>query len=413
MPGVYPRYSKKTGELLHYVIWWKDEKDERCREKGPRDKAAAKRIAHHRQNRVELIKEGIIDPREEAFAGYARQPAIEILDEYIATRVQVTKRRRRDIRSHMGRIFHLGGIAALGELKKDRVEKALALIIGEGAAPATYNRYRAIARAFSKWCWEADRLRSDPLKAILALNEEASPTFTRRTIGVDELARLIRVTAGDPGDPRLPRKADGPTRALVYRLAVATGLRHNEIRMLKVGRLDLGSRPAVLVEAGQAKNRRSAWQPIPESLARDLRAYVAEKPANKPLFVLPRHGAAMIRKDLKLAGIPFEDEQGRRFDFHCLRSELATLADAQGVPLGISQKLMRHSTPTLTARYTRHGDEALVRAVESLPIPLQDGSLARQPDDPGGEADCPDIPEEIRAVIQALVAAGKKMRPGG
>ena len=41
----------------------------------------------------------------------------------------------------------------------------------------------------------------------------------------------------------------------------------------------------------------------------------------------------MVRKDLEAAGIPYRDASGLVFDFHSLRCEMATLADAAGVRL--------------------------------------------------------------------------------
>ena len=51
----------------------------------------------------------------------------------------------------------------------------------------------------------------------------------------------------------------------------------------------------------------------------------------------------MLRPDLERAGIPFRDAGGLVFDFHALRCQCATLADAAGVTPRVVQKLMRHS----------------------------------------------------------------------
>jgi site-specific recombinase XerC len=52
---------------------------------------------------------------------------------------------------------------------------------------------------------------------------------------------------------------------------------------------------------------------------------------------------------LARAGIPYRDGTGRVFDFHALRCYYAVELLLSGVPLVAVQKLMRHSTPTLTA----------------------------------------------------------------
>ena len=50
---------------------------------------------------------------------------------------------------------------------------------------------------------------------------------------------------------------------------------------------------------------------------------------------------------------PTATPPGRVFDFHSLRCELATLADAAGVSPRVVQRLMRHSKLEMTGRYTR------------------------------------------------------------
>ena len=63
----------------------------------------------------------------------------------------------------------------------------------------------------------------------------------------------------------------------------------------------------------------------------------------------------MLRVDLEAAGIPYRDHEDLVFDFHSLRRETVTLADAVGVTPHVTRKMMRHSTLELTARYTRPG----------------------------------------------------------
>ena len=64
------------------------------------------------------------------------------------------------------------------------------------------------------------------------------------------------------------------------------------------------------------------------------------------------------------------------FDFHSLRCELATLADAAGVSPRVVQKMMRHSTLELTGRYTRPRAVDIEAAAGMMP------SLRPKADDP-------------------------------
>jgi hypothetical protein len=78
--------------------------------------------------------------------------------------------------------------------------------------------------------------------------------------------------------------------------------------------------------------------------------------------------AAMLRADLKAAGIVYRDENGRVADFHCLRHSFITNLASGGIHPKVAQTLARHSTIGLTMdRYTHQyaGDE--VAALDVLP----------------------------------------------
>ncbi|MGL4422908.1 MAG: tyrosine-type recombinase/integrase, partial [Gemmataceae bacterium] len=65
--------------------------------------------------------------------------------------------------------------------------------------------------------------------------------------------------------------------------------------------------------------------------------------------------AEMLRGDLEAAGIAYATEgpDGPEYaDFHALRHTYITNLRANGVDLRTAQDLARHSTPTLTARYS-------------------------------------------------------------
>ncbi len=75
-----------------------------------------------------------------------------------------------------------------------------------------------------------------------------------------------------------------------------------------------------------------------------------------------------FRRDLAAAGIVYETDLGFA-DFHSLRVTFATLLARAGVPLAMAQRLMRHSTPTLTANvYTKIELHDAAAAVARLPI---------------------------------------------
>jgi hypothetical protein len=124
----------------------------------------------------------------------------------------------------------------------------------------------------------------------------------------------------------------------------------------------------VTIPAAYTKNGEAATLPNSDELLADLRRYVADKPAREPIFALrPGKGAKMLRHDLSGAKIPYRDAGGLVFDFHSLRCELATQADAAGISPRVVQRMMRHSTHELTGRYTRPRVADIEAAASKLP----------------------------------------------
>jgi integrase len=77
--------------------------------------------------------------------------------------------------------------------------------------------------------------------------------------------------------------------------------------------------------------------------------------------------ADVLKKDLAEAGIPYEDELGRVFDFHSLRGQCATLLAKRGVHPKIAQSILRHSDINLTMNvYTRTDQAQKTSAVTGL-----------------------------------------------
>ena len=137
------------------------------------------------------------------------------------------------------------------------------------------------------------------------------------------------------------------------------------------------------VAAGFTKNGDPATLPLSADLAEDLKRFVAGARPGEPVFRLnDDRGAAMLRADLARAGIPYRDAAGLVYDFHALRCQLATNADAAGISPRVVQRLMRHSMLELTGRYTRSRAVEVELAALSLPSlkpsPLLEGDSGEQ-----------------------------------
>ena len=196
---------------------------------------------------------------------------------------------------------------------------------------------------------------------LTGYNAKEDRRHDRRTVSLDELTRLIEVA--DRGAAF--QAMTGSARALCYRLAASTGLRYSEIASIRqrpsTGKAPASAWPPLTRRTGEAE------LPLPNDLADELRLYVATLATDSPVFPLPAKGAEMLRADLEAAGIPYCDASGLFFDFHGLRCQMATLADAAGISPRVVQRLMRHSSLELTGRYTKPRAVDIDAAARSLP----------------------------------------------
>jgi hypothetical protein len=145
----------------------------------------------------------------------------------------------------------------------------------------------------------------------------------------------------------------------------------------------------VTVKAAYSKRRRDDVQPIRRDLAEALRPWLADKPADAPVFQIPDKRPPMLRADLRRArahwirstndralrrerrGSDFlreVDREGRVVDFHALRSTYITMLVKGGATMKEAQDLARHSDPKLTLNvYTMLNAHDLAGALGRLP----------------------------------------------
>ena len=179
----------------------------------------------------------------------------------------------------------------------------------------------------------------------------------------DEL-RLLLKTAHDR---RKRFGMTGPARAMLYQLAVETGLRANELRSLKISSFDFDNY-IIKVDAGSTKNKKQAILPLKKDTAKILQQFFGEKSSDSVAFKVPEKTADMLKEDLEAASIPYIDAEGNYADFHALRHTTGSWLAASGVHPKIAQVIMRHSDINLTmSRYTHvfQGQES--EAIANLP----------------------------------------------
>lgn len=326
-----------------------------------------------------------------AFADHPTRP----IGEHVAEWVQSLRAGDRSedrieaLQSRVEKLIALAGWTMLIEVSPDSAELALRQLIDNGLSVQTRNHYLAAAKQFIRWAWTRGRMPSHPLLSVKPLATHGRLRRERRCPTDDEIARLFGYLASNPEPPKSSRgpRADAALRpahrALLYRVAMATGFRLSELRSLERSGIDLDA-GTITVRAGYSKRRRTDTQHVPGWLVAELRAWLD---AGGELFAaLPRGKASakMLQRDLAGAGIPYKVEGPDGplyFDFHALRHHYIThAASIPGIDIKTLLELTRHSTPELTLRvYAKARTERVRAAVEQIPPP---GELTGEPSQP-------------------------------
>jgi integrase len=273
--------------------------------------------------------------------------------------------------SKLRRVFEGCDIMTLADVDVGKIGAWLVQRQRAGMCSArTREQFIECIKAFGNWLERVARL--VPRSPFAALSKKGiraaeNPARPRDALTEEEVSILLRYTAQSHS---VLLGMDGRQRALLYELALATGLRRNEIASLTPASFFLSeSVPFVIVESQHTKNRMRAELPIKKQLAEKLQQWLVGKQGGEILFPIRyKETAAMLQLDCERAGIHTQGRPGgRRIDFHSLRLTFATSLGREGVALVLTQKLLRHSTPALTANvYTRLEIQELAQAVERL-----------------------------------------------
>jgi integrase/recombinase XerD len=337
-----------------YVIFYTDETGRRRKKIGATDKAVTQRMAAKLENDVALRKQGLIDPTAERYANQERKPIRGHLDDFIKT-LEAARRNAKHVRStrtYIERVVVQTGAMRLSDLTASAVMLALSRIAKDEELSARgVNAHATAIKSFARWAWRDGRSRAYELATIGRLNEEADRRYVRRPLSDDELRLLIRATRSTPEW----RGMSGVDRSWFYVLGAVTGFRRSELGALRPEDFALnGPTPVVRLGGEFTKNGKPAEQPLPPTLADELRSWLAGKAPMRPVFTLPEKTGQMLHADLRRCGIEPVDGEGRVVDTHSLRHGYISALARSGVPVKVVQTLARHSDPKLTLGIYSH-----------------------------------------------------------
>lgn len=143
-------------------------------------------------------------------------------------------------------------------------------------------------------------------------------------------------------------------------LSLTTGLRKNDIEILRVSDIDFEINA---INTRSKKTRKSMlFRPLPSKITNHLAAYVDNLPAGQINLFPDTHTHKKWKAIRKRAGLPDLRYQDLRVTFSSL------LAEA-GASTSVRQRLLEHSSPQITEDYyTKVQDPVLRNAVNKLPV---------------------------------------------
>jgi len=380
-------YRRKKGGC--YYITYKVRPGVRKTVKGCKDRAATEALARKLEADAMLRREGVIDTRAEKLARSESLP----LKDHLADFENVMRARGvtpKHLATTLGCIHMISDACCFQrpvDLDPARVSAYVADLRRRGTGARTVNARLTAFKAFTRWLFRTERMRTDPMMQVAKLNARTDRRRERRALADDEVVRLLHAAERGPAFRRLT----GPDRAVLYRLAVETGLRKGEIASLTPASFSLRDPEAatVAVAAAYSKHRRDDVVPLRADLAGVMAAFIAGKPTDGRLFRLPDKPADMLKADLRRARawwirevrdpaerrrrrassfLTSRDESGRVVDFHALRHTFITRLARSGVTPAVAKSLARHSTIMLTMDHYTHtliSDERA--ALDTLP----------------------------------------------
>jgi integrase len=259
-------------------------------------------------------------------------------------------------------IFTDCGFRMWGDIDANAVYIHLGDMRGAGIGQRTFNCYLKSCKQFCKWMIKEQRATAPSPLEHLSCIKQTEKRRQRRAITVKEVRRLLETTQAAPERYGL----SGAERALLYRLAIESGLRASELRSLTKSSFDFKG-CTVTLQAAYSKRKRQDVLPLRPDTAAEIEKMLAQKLPTAQAFGVPDKPADMLKDDLKNAKIDYIAD-GKFFDFHSLRHETGTLLAASGVDVKTAQSLMRHSDVNLTMSiYTHTLRDAESKAVAKLP----------------------------------------------
>jgi integrase len=279
----------------------------------------------------------------DVFTGIAIVGWMQMAEEYRESkRVQgVTEATLYEIALTLWHFERLVGKCNSKQIAQNSIDKFI-LQRGTEIKQSTLNKDIRNLRTFINWCRE-NRYLNGKLK-IRELKEDERPV---KSLDVSQVRKILSATESYPG---------------IYMrilLALGTGLRRGDIEAIKVNDIDFVEGR---ITTNSRKTRKTmASRPAPPRIVKELKVYV-ERLCRDQKFLFP--DAFNYRKWKEVCG----KIQLPELKFHDLRKTFASALAQRGVSTAVTQRLLEHSSSTLTNKIYTNVDPVLRQSVNQLPI---------------------------------------------
>ena len=366
-----------------------------------KDKATAEQFAANLQTEEDKIRAGVFTKKEVKAARHGQDALQKSIDAYLGSMTARNKATKtvKEFRRYLESVCKALGWKAVRDVDKVALDAYLEEERRNGRGARSCNAYVVAWVSFGNWLMATDRTGINPVSGLVRFDERADRRHQRRAFTLPELELLFKTAEERPLKERLTNRGSkakltpatidklkwlGRTRAIAYRTLAYTGLRWSELRSITIGTAFLDAEPAfLLLQSENEKNSKGSRIPLHADLRVALMEYREDRikrlagdctafPGafdHEPFFdELPVKMSKVFNQDLEAAGISKKDGAGRVLDVHALRTTFGTMLARAGVGITTAQRLMRHSTPALTANvYTVLELTDTEQAVNALP----------------------------------------------
>jgi len=358
-PGLYIEVRQKSPRQGTYYLRYKDTSGKTCHQRiGCTTDVTLPDARRRAMNLKAEIRLGA-DPRAEVKAKKAVPTLSEFFqDSYLPYAKQHKRSWLRDEGLFHHRVEPVFGRVRLNEIKRQQVQKFLGDISKEGISPATADHHVKLIRQMLNRAVEWEVISSNPITRIKLFNPD---NRKENYLESAELQQLLEVLNNDANR--------GVCNVALFLLS--TGARLNEALTATWDQIDKANR-VWRIPATTSKSKRIRAVPLNDS-AMELLGKLGTEGTSPNLFVSDKTGESFtwiqkvwdrLRKE---AGLP-------HLRMHDLRHQYASFLVNSGRTLYEVQKILGHSSHSVTERYAHLSSASLMEAANSASILIKGAS---------------------------------------